>query len=165
MSEAKRLFLLLLAVAIFIALAGLLVQGRLNWQSLFPKKPTVKTATIDNVEIELLLARTAQERQQGLSDREKLQDNQGMLFIFDQQDVEPAFWMKDMRFGVDMLWINDNKIVQINENVEPEPGVSDSNLKLYAPSEPIDYVLELNAGTAQKNNFKVGDSIDLAKAL
>jgi uncharacterized membrane protein (UPF0127 family) len=163
MSEAKKLFLLLIGVAIFIVFVGLLSQGRLNFSSLSKKTPPAKTVKIGGEEITLLIAQTPEERSRGLSNREKLESGQGMLFIFDSQDVTPAFWMKDMRFAIDIIWINDERVVQINQNVEPEPGVADSNLKLYAPPGPIDYVLEVNAGTATEKGFKVGDAVDLSR--
>lgn len=165
MSEVKKLFLLLIGVAVFIVFVGLLSQGRLNFSSLSNKKPAVKTAKIGETEVSLLIAQTENERRQGLSGRERLEDNQGMLFIFDQQDVQPAFWMKDMRFAIDIIWINDDKVIHINQKVEPEPGVTDSNLRLYAPPSPIDYVLEVNAGLTDEKGIKVGESVDLTKAL
>ena len=77
--------------------------------------------------------------------------------------MEPPFWMKDMKFAIDIIWINDSEIVQIDKNVQPPaPNTVDEDLLLYIPSQPIDYVLEVNANFTEENNIKVGDSIDLS---
>jgi uncharacterized membrane protein (UPF0127 family) len=85
-----------------------------------------------------------------------------MFFVFTQKDIKPPFWMKDMKFAIDILWINDNEIVQIDKNVQPpESGTTDTNLILYVPNQPIDYVLEMAAGFTEEHNIEVGDIVDL----
>ena len=114
-----------------------------------------------NVEI----ANTQAEQEQGLSGRSSMQANQGMLFDFGNSvSTTPAFWMKDMNFNLDFIWINKNKIVGITPNV-PRPvncKSADANcLPLYYPPSPANQVLEVNAGWAEKNNINVGDNIEL----
>jgi len=90
-----------------------------------------------------------------LSNREKLAENQGMLFVFDHTDYH-SFWMKDMRFAIDIIWIDENKkVVDITHNAEPE-----SYPKIFKPSLPAQYVLEVNAGWAEEHRVKVGDLAD-----
>src|SRR6266404_1229193 len=69
------------------------------------------------------IANTDQSREQGLSGRDKLTDSQGMLFDFKNTGVTaPGFWMKDMKFNLDLIWIRENQIVGITPNVpHPEP--------------------------------------------
>jgi uncharacterized membrane protein (UPF0127 family) len=67
--------------------------------------------------------------------------------------------MKDMKFAIDIIWVKDNKIVDITPNVEPQPNKSVFNLTVYYPSEAVDKVLELVAGTAEKYNIKINDEI------
>lgn len=102
---------------------------------------------------------TPQEMQQGLSGREKLGDNQGMLFNFGAgAGVTPQFWMKDMKFNLDLIWIKNNKIVSITKNApKPEPGAKDSQLAVYSSPAPVDAVLEVNAGWTDRNAVKIGD--------
>jgi len=92
---------------------------------------------------------------------DSLEDGKGMLFDFGKKDIFPNFWMKDMKFAIDIIWINDNRIVDIDRDVKPEPGRSDSELTLYIPPKPIDYVLEVNAGYAERNGIEVGDSVQI----
>ena len=94
-------------------------------------------------------------RDQGLSGREKLPENQGMLFVFDSDQVL-SFWMKDMKFSLDMIFLDSNyKIIDINENAQPCPSIK--NCPIYIAKNPGKYVLEIDAGLAKKNNLKIGD--------
>ncbi len=125
-----------------------------------------KTITISGKRIEVELADTEVKRRQGLSNIQSLGENQGMLFVFGKENIQPPFWMKDMLMSIDIIWINDDKVTQIDKNVaDPSLGTPDSKLTLYIASEPVDYVLELNAGFSDKNNIQIGDSVDLREAL
>lgn len=121
----------------------------------------VKVVMIANKDVYVEVADDDLSRQKGLSGKTGLGDNEGMLFVFPSQDIRPRFWMKDMFIPIDIVWINDGKIVQIDRDVQPEPGVEDNDLAFYMPSDPIDYVLEVNAGFCEKNLIEVGDLVDL----
>ena len=95
----------------------------------------------------------------GLSGREKLGDNEGMLFIFSEKSIQ-KFWMKEMKFSLDIIWINGDKIAGIVYGAEPELG---GQLTIYASPESVDKVLEINAGTASAGGMRVGDIIQLKK--
>lgn len=120
----------------------------------FAKKPT---AAIKNHKLQLLLAKTPQQQQIGLSEHKSLPKDQGMLFIFAQADYHP-FWMKNMKFPIDILFIKDKKIVTIHENAQPAPS-TDQNPPLYRPGEPAEKVLEINAGLSKEYEIKVGDEV------
>jgi hypothetical protein len=157
----KQVFLPIIAVAGFIVLVGLLSQGKLGF--LIPTASSTPIANakiikINNTEINVEVAKTTDERSKGLSNREKLNDDSGMIFVF-TKDSKPTFWMKDTKIALDIIWINDNVITGIERNVQPEPEKDDTELKKYTPSSPIDYVLEVNAGFSDKNNIKVGQMI------
>lgn len=100
----------------------------------------------------------------GLSGRENMGSNEGMLFDFaGQAPSNLYFWMKDMKFNLDLIWINKNKIIGITANV-PVPVNCESltvkcSLPAYFPPSQVDMVLEVNAGWAQGNNVKVGDEV------
>ncbi len=104
------------------------------------------------------VAETMGARAKGLSGREKLDKDEGIFFIFGNPG-KYGFWMKDMKFPIDIIWIKENKIVGFEENISPQIGVSEFNLKLYYPPEPIKYVLEVKAGTVSEIGFKIGDEI------
>lgn len=157
----KSLFLPIIAVACFITLVGLLNQGKLDgfFKTADSKNTTPqKTIIIGEKEITVEVAKSNEERAKGLSNREKLDENTGMVFVFNKNS-KPSFWMKDTKIALDIIWINDDKVVSINKNVQPEPNKKDYDLKKYpAPSE-IDYVLEVNGGFSEKNNIKAGSSV------
>ena len=114
---------------------------------------------IDNQIIIAEVAHDEESRTKGLSGRESLNINEGMFFVFEEPGIYP-FWMKGMKFPIDMVWIDsDNKIVNINENVPPEIGVADENLAQYKSDGPIKRVLELHAGRVRLLNAKIGDEI------
>jgi len=108
---------------------------------------------IINVEI----ADTAAKRAKGLSGRKSLAENSGMFFVFNRPDYY-SFWMKDMNFSLDFIWINGNEIVEITRNVKPEDYQPPNSL---VPKNKIDKVLEVNAGVAQQNGIQEGDKLEL----
>lgn len=107
--------------------------------------------------IEVEVVKSPVDIYRGLSNRPDICENCGMLFIFsDLQERE--FVMRKMMFPLDIIFISDNEIVKIYENLEPE-GVSPKNL--YKSEFLIDKVLELNAGQVKKMDIKIGDKIIL----
>jgi uncharacterized protein len=100
-------------------------------------------------------------RGQGLSGRERLADNLGMLFDFrNTSQTHPGFWMKEMKFNLDIIWINKGKIIGITPEV-PAPKAAADSLPNYYPPSPVDMVLEVNAGWSAAHNIKVGDEVIL----
>ncbi len=100
------------------------------------------------------VADTPQKRAQGLSGKTSLDAQSGLLFILNAPEYA-GIWMKDMLFPIDIIWIGENmKIVGIEKNATPE-----SFPKIFTPTEKSLYVLEINAGSAQKNNIKVDDTV------
>ena len=93
----------------------------------------------------------------GLSGRDSLSENSGMLFQFDAPD-RYRFWMKDMQFGLDFIWMANGRVTEIDHDVPLQPGVLDENLHVYQPLTPVDSMLEVNSGWAKRQNIKVGDS-------
>jgi len=162
----KKILLPILATILFITLVGLLTRKFQNQTlSINDNLPSLAKTKIyvGETEISVEIADTFQKRQKGLSERESLAEGEGMLFVFAQENIQPPFWMKEMKFAIDIIWIDDNKIVQINESVlVPEPDTPNSELKFYSPNQPIDYVLEVNAGFVDENNIKIGDDVDLS---
>ena len=106
------------------------------------------------------VADDAAERAQGLSGRAGLPDDVGMLFVY-QEPVVPGFWMRQMRFPLDFVWIGEGcEVVDVTPNVpEPLPDTSDAELVVYRPAAPILYNLEVNAGTSESQGIEVGDAV------
>ena len=104
--------------------------------------------------IDLEIAETTYETRLGLMNRNKMEENQGMLFIL--PNLEPqSFWMRNTLISLDMIFVNDKKeIVTVHKNTKI---LSDQS---YPSSEPAKYVVEVLAGFTDKHNIQVGDKID-----
>lgn len=102
-------------------------------------------------------ALTQIEKETGLSKFYSIPENQGMLFYFDSLG-RPAFWMKDMQFPIDIIWMRDYTVVQIDKNIPVEKTNAHVS---YLPASDINQVLELKAGMADKSNIKIGDVLQL----
>ncbi len=139
----------ILAVIIFI----LFSKGAQNFSNL-----THKNLSIGDSIINVAIADTPQTRERGLSGTKSLKAGQGMLFVFEKPDYQ-AFWMKDMNYPLDFVWIGpDYTVKDVTENVLPE-----SYPKAYSPKEPVTMVLEISAGEIEKKNIKIGDEVLLSE--
>lgn len=115
---------------------------------------TFNASSTAPVKITAELAITSQEEESGLSDRSGLAPNSGMLFVFDPPQV-PGFWMKDMLFSLDILYIaQDGTIVTIVPNLSPATYPD-----AFHPTAPVQYVLEVPAGFAANNGIAVGQKV------
>lgn len=102
------------------------------------------------------VADTNEERMKGLSGRERLGENQGLLFIFDVSDLY-GIWMKNMKFPIDILWVDEKfQVVDTRENVLPE-----SFPEIFYPISPAKYVIEVPAGWVEKSGIKNGAMVNL----
>ncbi|MCC6639231.1 DUF192 domain-containing protein [Candidatus Falkowbacteria bacterium] len=105
------------------------------------------------ITVDVLIAQTAEQKMRGLGYRDSLPSWQGMLFpSFD--NTEPIFWMKGMNFDIDIIWIKDNEVVDIDTNVSHLDQTA-----LYRPITSANMVLEINAGLAEKYGVSVGDYV------
>jgi len=101
---------------------------------------------------------TPEERSRGLMFKESLDINQGMLFVFDKNDIYP-FWMKNTLISLDIIWINKEKeIVFIKETASP---CEEKFCTTINPSVVAKYVLEINGGLSGKIGIQVGDKISI----
>ena len=127
---------------------------------------TIPTVTIGGVSFTVDVADTPEKRFQGLSGRPVLEDGTGMLFIF-QEERKHTFWMKDMRFPLDMVWINAAcSVADITADIpNPLTGQADGALPTYSPSAAATYNLEINAGVAAASGLKTGDAVAFGGSL
>lgn len=147
---------------IILGLGGLLlllIIAFLFTQNFFGFFGNKATATIKNQTFSVDIAKTPKEKQIGLSEKKSIPANYGMYFPFEETDYY-AFWMKNMKLSIDIIFIRDNKIVTIHDSV-PAPTADSDNLPLYQPDEPSDAVLEITAGLSKKYGFAKGDTITL----
>jgi uncharacterized membrane protein (UPF0127 family) len=82
-----------------------------------------------------------------------------MLFVF-AQPQRVQFWMKDMKFNLDFVWLRNLQIVQLTENVPaPATGTPTTSLPTFSADQPVDMVLEMPQGSIQKLKLKVGGTL------
>lgn len=102
------------------------------------------------------IADDTESRQRGLSGRESLDQGEGMLFLL--ANDSPSFWMKGMRFAIDIVWIRDGRVVDVTARVPPPRG-SNAPLPTYSPDRPADRALEVSAGWAAEHGIRRGDVV------
>ncbi len=103
------------------------------------------------------VARSPKEITTGLSGVEELGEVDGMLFVL-PEEKKPSFWMKDMHFSIDIIWINNEKeVVEVHSEIHPE-----SYPELFSPKEDVKYVLETVAGWAKEKEIVPGKKLILS---
>ncbi|MCP5043013.1 MAG: DUF192 domain-containing protein [bacterium] len=122
-----------------------------------PKKPAGPAMQIRNQRIELEITHGRAEQARGLGGRNSLDWHHGMLFEYPRAHF-PGFWMKDMHFDIDIVWIRDARIVEISHRVPHHPDGPGPTIR---PSELVDTVLEVPAGYAQAHGWRIGDRTTL----
>ncbi|MBC7074181.1 DUF192 domain-containing protein, partial [Candidatus Parcubacteria bacterium] len=102
------------------------------------------------------LAITKKQKEKGLGERDFLPEKHGMLFVFEKPDFY-YFWMKGMKFPLDFVWILEDRVVDITENVLPQDFQPPNS---FTSKFPADKVLEVKAGTVKKANIQIGDKVE-----
>lgn len=128
-----------------------------GWFFFYKNKPpriTFPSGTVINV----VIADTPALREKGLSKREILRDDEGMLFVFDTLDRH-KIWMKDMYFPIDIIWLDENfKIIDIYK------GASISTYpNTFQPQSDAGFVIEVNSGFVSRNNIQVGNVVQFER--
>jgi uncharacterized protein len=112
------------------------------------------TVTAKNTTLVVDLALTTDQQSRGLSGREKMSDNQGMLFVM-QSPGRYGFWMKEMKFPLDIFWLDTKgKAVYLKQNLKP--CLTILNCPTYSPDTDSLYVLETVAGFSQRHDITKG---------
>ncbi len=112
---------------------------------------------VSDTRVMVELAETSDELYAGLSFRDELCENCGMLFLFNDS-ARRAFVMRNMNFPLDIIWIRDGVVTKIDKNLPPE---GENPVIIYKSKGGSDMVLEVNAGFADINKIKAGDKIRL----
>ncbi len=147
MSKIK-IFAILLLSAVFLVC----MFGYVSMREHFYDGNVTIPVRIGNQVFQFEVVSTEQKMQKGLGDRDGMCDQCGMLFEFEKAS-RYSFWMKDMRFPLDIVWVYQGKIVYIEKNVQP------SFTGILTPKEDADAVLEVNAGIMDRLGMKVGDKL------
>ena len=124
---------------------------------------SIKVGNTKKIDVEI--ADSPQKHEKGLSGRDSLSSGRGMLFIM-QEDSMPTFWMKNMKFPIDIMWINDSIVVDILENVPAQQEeTNDANLSRYRSQRAVDHVLEVTDGFIKTNGISIGDKVELPEGI
>ena len=146
------LAIFLIAIFVFVYRSGLFNLG----------SPKYKQATVvihgDKFSVEV--ADTLALKALGLGGREGLTDGSGMFFIFDSF-TSRTFWMKDVRFPIDIIWIAKDKVVGFAESTTPHINQPLGGIARYESPEPVDRVLEVSAGTVKRVGIVIGDGVEV----
>jgi uncharacterized membrane protein (UPF0127 family) len=147
LAYASLIFLLLIGFS-----AGIVLLNRQNCNEIYRKDGRINFA---GIQINVQIAKTTGEQEKGLGGKQCLAANQGMLFEFGKSDYY-SFWMKDMKFPIDMIWIDSkHQVVDIKADVSPR-----SYPKSFTNYAPAQDVLELKSGQAVKLGLKTGSALN-----
>jgi PST family polysaccharide transporter len=131
-------------------------EEKASAESISDREPIVATVRAGKTTFAAEVVKDTGSIRKGLSERDILDPGKAMLFIF-PKPKKYRFWMRGMRFPIDIIWICDGTIVGITERAEPEPHAPRPRF-YYAPRK-ANYVLEINAGAAAEGGMSVGDSV------
>jgi len=148
--------LLFLAVYFFIGQNNHNKQEKKNSNSQ-TQKNNISKVCFENNCFEVEIADTLEKHAQGLMNRERLNSESGMLFIFDTESKR-SFWMKNTLIPLDIIWIDENKkVVFIKHDAEP---CKTEKCKTFGPNKNAKYVLEINGGLANKIELTEEDVLE-----
>lgn len=161
-------------MALFVILGGVVIAaGVVAYAYVFlfrqPNPPLAPgTVRIGNATFNVELATSSIAQARGLSYRTSLAENAGMFFIFAYPGIQ-NFWMKDMNFPIDIIWIGPGatgaeQVLGFAQGAAPQPGVPLWSLAIYTSPEGTDKVLEVNAGTVVKDDIHIGDAVQIGGA-
>lgn len=138
------------STALFVGLSIILILVAF----IFTIGGAVKTTTISfgDCQLKTEVALTSQQQAKGLSGRTEIDKDKAMIFPFNHD--QPAFWMKDMLFPIDIVWVASNKVVKIDAEVPADDGATN-----YLAEVPIDWVIEVANGRAQACGVETGTDI------
>lgn len=146
---------------ILVCLSLVLVAG-----CAIPTDTTFVTASTDIVftnddatVVHAYVADQSAEHQLGLGNVESLSDGYGMVFVFSTM-AERSFWMKNVPYPIDIIWLQDSEIVAITAHVpDADPDAPDATLPTYSANMPINGAIELPAGFSEEHGITVGQTV------
>lgn len=124
--------------------------------SLVQKSPPA--IIINSHKFNIEISNTEEKRELGLSYRQSIPQDSGMLFVFNSPG-QYEFWMNGMLFPLDFVWINNNTIVDLTKNVDAP--INGAPVRIIKPKSDVDKVLEINSGQIESNRIEIGQKVQL----
>lgn len=140
--------LILIGIIFFLGVWAVFLLGK---EDMNTERQTIR---VGDQELFVEIADTLQLQVRGLSGRPSLGEQEGMLFVYESPQIL-SFWMKDMNFAIDIIWIDGNRaITGIIANVSP-----DTFPQTFSSVSPAQYVLEVPAGWAERHGVAKEDQV------
>lgn len=163
---ARILPLLLVAALAMCSIGAPVASAQFSrvppWRSTLTSPPTEARITVGQSTLTVQLAVTTAQQSLGLGYRNGLAPNTGMLFVFDAPQIQ-TFWMKGMRFCLDIVWVSSTEVVGAAESVCPDPpGIADADRPVQTSPAPVQYVLEVPAGWLKQHGYGAGTPVNLS---
>jgi uncharacterized membrane protein (UPF0127 family) len=134
------------------------------WRFQLPWKTETSAVTVGDQQLTVEVADTSLLRTRGLSYRDGLEPGTGMLFVFGEPRPL-SFWMYEMRFCLDIIWIENGQIAGAAESVCPAADRHSTDIPTYASPSAVSYVLEVPAGWMDEHGFDVGTPVEIDPSL
>jgi uncharacterized membrane protein (UPF0127 family) len=123
--------------------------------------PVYQAVTINGRTFQMELAVTVKQRMRGLSERDSLPADKGMLFVLPKPEVV-SFVMRRCRFPIDIAFLDaDGRVVAMHEMPLDPPGTPENKLKAYSSVKPAQFALEFNKGTLKELNLAIDQTLQL----
>jgi uncharacterized membrane protein (UPF0127 family) len=153
MKQSTFALVIVVCIALFVFAGNCISARSCSLSTMFHSKQVVSTSKGD---ILVEVVDTASSRERGLSGKKGLLAGEGMLFVFDKPG-RYGFWMKDMLFPIDMVWINDDGlVVHVERNVKPETYPT-----AFINTLDASYVLEIAANESEKYGLYMGAAVTI----
>jgi uncharacterized membrane protein (UPF0127 family) len=156
----RSIVFLVLALLLLPEAPAIATPANPIWRDSSPWSTERARVTVGDQVISAEVADTSPLQVRGLSYRDGLLPGTGMLFKFEQSSVR-SFWMRGMRFCLDIIWIEAGRITGAAQSVCPMPGVPESDLPRYSSKVPVSYVLEVPAGWMAEHGFAAGEPVQI----
>lgn len=141
---------------IFLAIFLLAVAGAKLWQYHWSEA----VVELRGETLEVLIAKNRYQQRRGLGRRDELSPYDGMIFLF-PFSKQRGFVMREMRFPIDIIWLNHGLVVDFAPKVPIQPNTPEDQLTVYYPRKSANMVLEVPAGWALEYDLKIGDRLSV----
>ena len=139
----------------FLGLLSLLIVAACGGLASPPPPGSVIPLTVGGQTVKVEVAATNPQRERGLMGRTSISDNEGMLFVYKEDQPGLWYWMKDTPTPLSIAFIGSDKRIINMADMQPMDDKTH-----YTTATPCRYVLELNMGWFARHGVKPGDQVE-----